>query len=107
MSFPIRSPRETVGGIFVFGRILDKIGAKVTPNPFRSSVNVSFQLQKAETIYIRLYSQTGQLVKQTTTKANAGINTVNLSDLGVLPAGNYTIELRGDTVNYRQQVVKQ
>lgn len=25
MSFPIRSPRETIGGIFVFGRILDKI----------------------------------------------------------------------------------
>ncbi|HEY8991917.1 MAG TPA: DUF5069 domain-containing protein [Luteolibacter sp.] len=25
MSFPIRSPRETVGGLFVFGRILDKI----------------------------------------------------------------------------------
>lgn len=25
MSFPFRSPRETVGGIFVFGRILDKI----------------------------------------------------------------------------------
>ena len=25
MAFPIRSPRDTVGGIFVFGRILDKI----------------------------------------------------------------------------------
>lgn len=25
MSFPIRSPRDTVGGIMVFGRILDKI----------------------------------------------------------------------------------
>ena len=25
MSFPIRSPRDPVGGIFVFGRILDKI----------------------------------------------------------------------------------
>jgi gluconokinase len=25
MSFPIRSPREIVGGLFVFGRILDKI----------------------------------------------------------------------------------
>ena len=25
MSFPLRSPRDTVGGIFVFGRILDKI----------------------------------------------------------------------------------
>lgn len=25
MTFPIRSPREKVGGIFVLGRILDKI----------------------------------------------------------------------------------
>lgn len=25
MSFPIRSPRDPVGGVFVFGRILDKI----------------------------------------------------------------------------------
>ena len=25
MEFPIRSPREKVGGVFVFGRILDKI----------------------------------------------------------------------------------
>jgi hypothetical protein len=25
MTFPLRSPAETVGGIFVFGRILDKI----------------------------------------------------------------------------------
>lgn len=25
MSFPIRSPRQTVGGLYVFGRILDKI----------------------------------------------------------------------------------
>lgn len=28
MSFPIRSPRDTVGGIMVFGRILDKIRLK-------------------------------------------------------------------------------
>jgi Domain of unknown function (DUF5069) len=25
MSFPLRSPRDTVGGIVLFGRILDKI----------------------------------------------------------------------------------
>jgi hypothetical protein len=86
---------------------LDKGGAKITPNPFTSAVNVSFQLNKAESISIRLYNQNGQLVKQTLTKANAGINTVNISDLGVLPAGNYTVELRGETVNFRQQVVKQ
>ena len=86
---------------------LDKIGAKVSPNPFRGSVNVSFQSAKAETVTIRLFSQTGQLVKQQSTKINTGINTVNLGDLNNLPAGNYTLELRGETINFKQQVVKQ
>ena len=86
---------------------LDKIGAKVSPNPFRGSVNVSFQSNKEETITIRLFSQTGQLVKQQSTKINTGINTVNLGDLNNLPAGNYTLELRGETINFKQQVVKQ
>lgn len=86
---------------------LDKIVAKVSPNPFSGSVNVSFQAAKAETVTIRLYSQTGQLVKQQSTKINTGINTVNLGDLNNLPAGNYTLELRGETLNFKQQVVKQ
>jgi gluconokinase len=30
MAFPIRSPRDQVGGIFVFGRILDKIRLQVS-----------------------------------------------------------------------------
>ena len=86
---------------------LDKIVAKVSPNPFRGSVNVSFQSDKEETVTIRLFSQTGQLVKQQSTKINTGINTVNLGDLNNLPAGNYTLELRGETINFKQQVVKQ
>ncbi len=86
---------------------LDKIVAKVSPNPFSGSVNVSFQSVKAETVSIRLYNQTGQLVKQQSTKINTGINTVNLGDLNSLPAGNYTLELRGETINFKQQVVKQ
>jgi len=86
---------------------LDKIGAKVSPNPFHNAVNVSFQLAKTENIIIRLYNQTGQMVKQVTTRANAGINTINISELSTLPAGNYTLELRGETITARQQVVKQ
>lgn len=86
---------------------LDKIAAKVSPNPFNNAVNVSFQLAKTENIIIRLYNQTGQMVKQVTTRANAGINTINISELSTLPAGNYTLELRGETITARQQVVKQ
>ncbi len=86
---------------------LDKIAAKVSPNPFRNAVNISFQVAKEEVVSIRLYNQTGQLVKQQTANASKGINTFNLGDLNNLSAGNYTIELRGETVNFRQQVVKQ
>ena len=32
MTFPIRSPRQSVGGLFVFGRILDKIPSDQLPD---------------------------------------------------------------------------
>lgn len=86
---------------------LDKIKAKITPNPFSNAVNISFQLAKEETVNIRVYNQTGQLVKQQSSKASTGINTISLGDMNNLPAGNYTIELRGETVNFKQQIVKQ
>lgn len=86
---------------------LDKIGAKISPNPFVGAVNISFQASKKETVTVRLFNQTGQLVKQQSTTVNSGVNTINLNDLSTLPAGNYTIELRGESLQFRQQVVKQ
>ncbi|MFM9908686.1 MAG: T9SS type A sorting domain-containing protein [Chitinophagaceae bacterium] len=86
---------------------LDKIGVKVTPNPFRSSINISFQLSKEEAVTLRLFNQTGQLVKQQITKAGAGINTFNLGELNNLPAGNYTLDVRGESIRFKQQIIKQ
>jgi flagellar hook assembly protein FlgD len=86
---------------------LDKIGAKISPNPFRGNLNVSFQVDKEEMVTIRVYNQAGQLVKQQTARANAGVNTVNVNDLAVLPAGNYTFEVKTSKATSRQQIVKQ
>lgn len=100
-------------GVFAYSKVLllrtdlDRIGAKISPNPFRGAMNVSFQADRDETITIRLYNQTGQLVKQQTTRVSNGLNTINVGDLGVLPAGNYTIEVKGSKLNVKQQVVKQ
>ncbi len=93
--------------ILVLRSDLGQKSIKATPNPFNSFFNLSYQLQKDETINIRLFDQMGRLVKSQTTRGNAGINTVNISDLDRLPAGNYTIELRGDTVSFKQQLIKQ
>lgn len=100
-------------GVFAYSKVLllrtdlDRIGAKISPNPFRGAMNVSFQADRSETITIRLYNQTGQLVKQQTTRVNSGLNTINVGDLAVLPNGNYTIEVTGSKLKVKQQVVKQ
>jgi len=98
--------RATYSRVLLIRSDLDKIGAKITPNPFSGSINISFQLVQEESLMIRLYNQNGQLVKQQVSKAAAGMNTINLSDLNNLPAGNYTVELKGDRTNFRQQVIK-
>jgi hypothetical protein len=46
-------------------------------------------------------------VKQYATSGGAGANSFNISDLINLPKGQYTLELKGEGVQYRQQVVKQ
>lgn len=108
-----RLKQVDVNGSVTYSRVilirsdLDKIIAKITPNPFQNVLNLSFQLQKDENITVRLFSPMGQLVKQQTAKAGNGMNTISLGDLSNLPSGNYTVEITGETVSFRQQVVKQ
>ncbi|MBC7851030.1 MAG: T9SS type A sorting domain-containing protein [Chitinophagaceae bacterium] len=108
-----RLKQVDVSGLAAYSKTLmirsdfNDVKAKVSPNPFRGTLNVSFQLSKAETLSVRLYNQTGQLVKQLTSKGTVGINTINMGDLNQFAAGNYTLEVRGETVNHKQQVVKQ
>ncbi|WP_315824253.1 T9SS type A sorting domain-containing protein [Paraflavitalea speifideaquila] len=86
---------------------LDKVEVKAGPNPFAGNINIYYQLEKAELLQIRLYDQGGRTVKQYTTRSGAGVNTFNITDVNSLPKGNYTLELSGETVKYRQQIVKQ
>lgn len=99
--------RATYSKVLLIRSDLDKIGGKITPNPFNGNINISFQLIQEESLMIRLYNQNGQLVKQQVAKAGAGMNTISLTDLSNLPSGNYTVELKGDRTNFRQQVIKQ
>lgn len=86
---------------------LGRTPIRVSPNPFTGFFNLSYQLQKEETVNIRLFNQIGQVVKTQVVKGNVGINTVNVSDLDRLAAGNYTLEIKGESISFRQQLVKQ
>lgn len=99
--------RPTYSKILILRTDLEKFAVKAGPNPFAGNINVFYQLDKEETLQIRLYDQAGRIVKQYTTRGGAGGNTYNISDLNSLPRGNYTLELTGPTVKHKQQVVKQ
>jgi hypothetical protein len=83
------------------------IAAKAAPSPFTSFINLSYKLQKEENIRIRLIDPVGRIVKTYSTRGGAGVNTINLNGLDNLPKGSYTVELTGETVSFRQQVLKQ
>jgi hypothetical protein len=83
---------------------LGEITAKAAPSPFTSFINLSYKLQKEENIRIRLIDQVGRIVKTYSTRGGAGVNTINLTGLDHLPKGNYTVELTGETVVFRQKV---
>ncbi len=102
-----------IDGKFTYSKVLTirndgkMIQLKLTPNPFVSYLNISYELTKDELIRIRLYDQIGRVVKFMSIKGSKGLNTVNLSDLSGLASGQYTLELNGETISLQQKIIKQ
>lgn len=108
-----RLKQVDLDGRFMYSKVLilrgnlEKFAVKAGPNPFAGTISLFYQLEKDELLQVRLYDQGGRMVKQYTTRGGAGVNTYSITDLNTLPKGNYTLELTGETVKHRQQVVKQ
>jgi hypothetical protein len=84
----------------------EALTVRITPNPVSSYLNVSFKLEKAEVVKLNFYDQMGRLAKRYVLQGSKGINAFTISDLGNLPAGNYVVELIGETVSAKQQMMK-
>lgn len=91
----------------VIRKDLGAITAKAVPSPFTSFINLSYKLLKEENLRIRLIDPVGRVVKTYSTRGGTGVNTINLNGLDNLPKGTYIVELAGETVSFRQQVLKQ
>lgn len=99
--------RSMLSKVVILRSELGQFTAKVGPNPFAGSINVYYELKKAESLQLRLFDQGGRMVKQYTVRGGAGVNTFVISDLQTLPKGQYSIELAGDAFRHRQQLIKQ
>jgi hypothetical protein len=99
-------------GNFSYSRIViirndgNSVVLKLMPNPVSSYLNVSFKLERPESVKISLYDQAGRLTKRYTVSGNTGLNAITITDLGNLPAGNYTVEVAGESVRERQMIMK-
>ena len=108
-----RLKQVDIDGKSVYSRVLivrndlGKLSARITPNPFVSVLNISYQLDKDETIRIRIVDQMGRTVRSLTAKGNKGINSTSISGLDGLAAGQYTIELKGEALLLQQKIIKQ
>jgi hypothetical protein len=97
---------------FAFSKIVilrndaEPVVFKMSPNPVNSSLYISFKLDKEETIRLNIYDQMGRVAKRYTLQGGKGINAHTITDLGNLAAGNYVVEILGERLSVKQQIIK-
>ncbi|KAB1064707.1 T9SS type A sorting domain-containing protein [Salibacter halophilus] len=68
------------------------------PNPAKTNVNISFELQQSERVKIEVYNMNGQRVLTEKKLFNSGKNNQQLN-VNNLTSGNYLVQLTGESFN--------
>lgn len=80
--------------------------AGVYPNPFVQRVNIAVTAEKAQTVSIVLFDNTGKQIKTQAAKVQTGNNTIVVDGLNSLPSGSYILEVKSDDAIMHHQIVK-
>jgi hypothetical protein len=81
---------------------------KIYPNPFNNRLMIEFNAKESKPTAIAIQNVSGQLVVQTiwNGRSNAGKNSVEITTLGKLPAGDYIISVKQDDNLISEKLVK-
>ncbi len=79
--------------------------ALVFPNPVAERLTLSFTSEMASTLSLRLTNVAGQQVWSSQTRAQNGLNVLEINDLPSLPAGNYVLTAQLPTGQFSRQIV--
>jgi hypothetical protein len=94
-----------------FSRILSLSAGGTTPvqltNPFFEQLQITFNAPQSDLLQLVLLNMNGQVVRQQQLLASAGINQLTLRNTHALPAGLYTLQVRGTILTASQRVLKQ
>jgi choice-of-anchor A domain-containing protein len=87
----------------VFASLKNEGTVNVFPNPAMNYTNVTIKSQINGKVQLQLIDANGQKIREMSTVLTAGTNQVTFSNLGNIPAGNYTIVVNN---NQQNQVVR-
>ena len=75
-------------------RINKQTHISVSPNPFKSFINISYQSDVNEKIIFQLISLEGKILLTKYVDVAKGINSIQIADLGYLPAGAFFLRVQ-------------
>ncbi len=79
----------------------------ISPNPFKSYLNVNMNWSKAEVITARVINIQGKEVVTKSIQMNKGLNYIKLDELSNLPSGNYFIQFISSEERFTEKITKQ
>ncbi len=79
----------------------------ISPNPFKSYLNVNMNWSKEEVITARVINIQGRDVFTKSIKMNKGLNYIKIDELSNLPSGNYFIQFISSEERFTEKITKQ
>lgn len=79
----------------------------ISPNPFRSYLNVNMNWSRAEVIRARVINIQGKEVVTKSIQMTKGLNYIRLDELSNLPSGNYFIQFISSEERFTEKITKQ
>ena len=80
---------------------------RVSPNPFTSQFTISINIEKKQSLIIKIYNVNGQLQKNLVKNVSAGTNNISITEAASLSAGMYIIEIsNSERVLSTQKIIR-
>ena len=79
----------------------------VSPNPFRSKVNINIEWDKNETTVVKVFNMGGTVAVSKSVKMIKGFNYVSMDELSQVPAGTYIVQFVTANGMLTKQIIKE
>jgi len=90
-----------------FGQPESEVVNSVAPNPFRDAFTVSLVLARPQAIQLQMVDQKGGVLYSKNLRAQAGNNSLWISDLVKLQSGVYFLRVITETGVLQQKIIKE